>query len=150
MKSWRQLVSESNVTTAMPLAIACLSCGQSAAGSLPAITIALAPVWIAVWTAGSCAAAVSLVPDWTTCLSPIAVSASLPPRSAMTSYGLSVSFGMKNTVLPLSSEPTDDAATAVPAVTSATALAIMATRRARRPRVNSMGHLSFMGTSGIR
>ena len=52
MKSWRQFVSESNATTAMPLAIACLSCGQSAAGSLPAITIALAPVWIAVWIGG--------------------------------------------------------------------------------------------------
>src|ERR1700733_5122721 len=52
MKSWRQFVSESNVTTATPLAIACLSCGQSAAGSLPAMTIALAPVWMAVWIAG--------------------------------------------------------------------------------------------------
>ena len=88
----------------MPLAIACLSCGQSAAGSLPAITIALAPVWMAVWIAGSCAAAVSFVPDWTTCLLPIFVSASLPPRSAMTSYGFSVSFGMKYTVWPLLSE----------------------------------------------
>ncbi len=94
MKSWRQFTSESNATTAMPLACACLSCGQSAAGSLPAITMALAPVWMAVWIAGSCAAAVSLVPDCTTCLLPILSSASLPPRSAMTSYGLSVSFGM--------------------------------------------------------
>src|SRR6185369_8626520 len=128
----------------MPLAIACLSCGHRAAGSLPAITFALAPVWMAVWIAGSCAAAVSFVPDWTTCLLPIFVSASLPPRSAMTSYGFSVSFGMKYTVWPLFSELVAWAEIAVPITPTATTVAITATRRARRPRVNSMGGTPFL------
>ena len=62
MKSWRQFVSESNATTAMPFAIACLSAGQTASGSLPAITMPAAFDWIAAWMAGCCAAAVSCVP----------------------------------------------------------------------------------------
>jgi hypothetical protein len=49
------------------------------------MTIAFAPDWIAAWIDGSCAAAVSCVPDETTCLLPISSSASLPPWSAMTS-----------------------------------------------------------------
>jgi len=59
------------------------------------MTMRAACAWIAAWIAGCCAAAVSSVPDETTCVSPSSVRASLPPRSAITSYGLSVSFGMK-------------------------------------------------------
>ena len=68
MKSWRQFVSESNATTAIPFAIACFSDGQTASGSLPAITMPAALDWIAAWIDGSWAAAVSCVPDETTCL----------------------------------------------------------------------------------
>jgi len=59
------------------------------------MTMPAAPVSIAVWIDGSWAAAVSEVPEDTTCLSPIAVREIFPPWSAMTSYGLTVSFGMK-------------------------------------------------------
>src|SRR5437867_13372761 len=93
MNSLRQFASESNAITAMPFAIACLSAGQTASGSLAAITFPAALDWIAAWIDGCWAAAVSCVPEDTTCLSPISVSAILPPRSAITSYGLSVSFG---------------------------------------------------------
>ena len=80
---------------AMPWAFAAFSCGQRPAGSLPAMTMALALDWIAVWIDGSCAAAVSCVPEETTCVLPVASSAVFPPESAMTSYGFSVSLGMK-------------------------------------------------------
>jgi hypothetical protein len=43
---------ESNDTTAMPLAIACLIAGQTACGSLAAMTMPSAPVWIAAWMDG--------------------------------------------------------------------------------------------------
>ena len=95
MKSCRQLTSESNATIFVPCACACWSAGHTACGSLPAMTMPAACAWIAAWIAGCCAAAVSSVPEETTCVSPSAVRASLPPRSAITSYGLSVSFGMK-------------------------------------------------------
>ena len=64
----------------------------------------------------------SCVPDDTTCLSPISVSASLPPWSAITSYGFSVSFGMKYTVWPFfrlvapNATPTDPITTASAAI----------------------------------
>ena len=58
------------------------------------MTMPAACDWIAAWIAGCCAAAVSSVPDETTCLSPSSVRASLPPWSAITSYGFRVSFGM--------------------------------------------------------
>ena len=95
MNSWRQFTSESNATTFVPCAWACLSAGQTACGSLPAMTMPAAWLWIAAWIAGCCAAAVSSVPDETTCFSPSAVRASFPPWSAITSYGFRVSFGMK-------------------------------------------------------
>ncbi len=95
MNSWRQLTSESKETTFVPAASACWSAGHTACGSLPAMTMPAACAWIAAWMAGCCAAAVSSVPEDTTCVSPSSVSAILPPPSAITSYGLSVSFGMK-------------------------------------------------------
>src|SRR4051794_33930421 len=95
MKSWRQFESESNETTLMPAAIACFSAGQTACGSFAAMTMPAACDWIAAWIAGCCAAAVSAVPDCTFCVLPSAFMARLPPWSAMTSYGFSVSFGMK-------------------------------------------------------
>ena len=59
MKSWRQFTSESNATIFVPCACACLSAGQTACGSLPAMTMPAACDWIAAWIAGCCAAAVS-------------------------------------------------------------------------------------------
>ena len=95
MKSWRQFTSESNATIFVPCAWACLSAGQTACGSLPAMTMPAACDWIAAWIAGCCAAAVSSRARRDDLLVAELVRASLPPWSAITSYGFSVSFGMK-------------------------------------------------------
>ena len=89
-----QLRSESKATIAMPFLAAWFSVGQSADGSLAAITIALALAWMAAWIEGIWAAAVSVVPELTTTLPPSSVSAFWPPLSASTSYGFWVSLGM--------------------------------------------------------
>ena len=53
MNMLRQVgASESKVTTLMPRAIADLSVGQSAVGSVAEMTSALAPLLIAAWMAG--------------------------------------------------------------------------------------------------
>src|ERR1700742_407978 len=95
-----QEISESKERILMPCWDASSSDGHSALGSLPAITIALACAWIAAWTEGICAAAVSCVPLLTTTLPPSWDSACSPPLSARTSYGFCVSFGMKYTRSP--------------------------------------------------
>src|ERR1039458_6180183 len=87
MNRWfGQVTSESNDTTLTPAAWALANEGQRALGSLPAMTMAAALAAMAAWIEGIWAAAVSAVPLLTTSLSLIAVRASLPPWSAMTSY----------------------------------------------------------------
>ena len=96
MNRWfGQVTSESNDTILMPAVTACASDGQSADGSLPAMTMASAFCWIAAWIDGICAAAVSAVPLLTVTVPPSSARAALPPLSAMTSYGFWVSLGMK-------------------------------------------------------
>src|ERR1700712_5077508 len=67
--------SESKDTIAMPFLAAWFSVGQSADGSLAAMTIAAALAWMAAWIEGICAAAVSWVPLDTTTLPPSSCSA---------------------------------------------------------------------------
>src|SRR3954451_23740105 len=57
-----QEMSESNATIAMPCLAAWFRVGHSADGSFAAIPMASACAWMAAWTDGICAAAVSWVP----------------------------------------------------------------------------------------
>jgi len=77
MNSCLQFTSESKATIFVPWACACFSAGHTASGSLPAMTMPAACAWIAAWIAGCCAAAVSSVPEETTCVSPSAVESEL-------------------------------------------------------------------------
>src|SRR5436305_15110203 len=61
MNSWRQFTSESNATIFVPCAWACFRAGQTACGSLPAMTMPAAWLWIAAWIAGWWAGALAFV-----------------------------------------------------------------------------------------
>ncbi len=71
--------SESYVTTLMPRAIACLSVGHSALGSVAETISALAPLEIAAWMAGSCDAEVAAEPLVSLPVSPSVLSAARAP-----------------------------------------------------------------------
>src|SRR5580692_4523319 len=97
----------------MPRAIAALSVGQRAVGSVAEMTSALAPLLIAAWMAGICEDGVSAVPLVSDAVSPrVCSAASAPPEltlSEVVKYEFPRFLGMTKTLRPDLSEPPDAA-----------------------------------------
>jgi hypothetical protein len=111
--------SESYVTTVTPLAIAPLSVGQSAAGSVAETIRMLAPLVIAPWMAGIWELGVAEVPLVSVPCSLNAFKAKRAPPlltlSEVLKYGLPRFFGITNAFRPFSSGRDDlEAAVATP------------------------------------
>ena len=101
---------ESYPTTLMPAAMAALSAGATASGSLAEIAIAFTPCVVASWMKVACASAALLGPTWVT-EPPSSAAALSAPSFAASKYGLLICLGMNVTAVPPPAAALDDAAT---------------------------------------